>query len=86
MGIEVFSAQLYCNTADVHFGPQCESDEEAEFLKLWSFAVLGGDPRAIERQRKLWQALEDIRNPDRLSPELRKVWEQIKEAVDRRYP
>lgn len=47
MACVVENAQLFCNTADVGFGPVCESDDEAIDLLNYVWKKREKDPRAV---------------------------------------
>lgn len=47
MCVEAKDGRLFCNTADMHFGPQFENDMEAESFIRWCFADGHGDPRGV---------------------------------------
>jgi hypothetical protein len=48
MAVDVDAARLYCTTAEVHFGPQCADDDEAETLRAECYRTIG-DPRGLDR-------------------------------------
>lgn len=59
MGIEVNYGYMFCNTSDVYFGPQFDSDDDAESFIRWC-RKYQGDPRkfsneSLEFLKKDWE-------------------------------
>jgi len=57
MGVEVNYNYMFCNTSDVHFGPEFSSDDDAEKFIQWCM-MKHGDPRRY-RPDKLVELKED---------------------------
>lgn len=55
MACTVETRQLFCTTADVHFGPVFESDDEGERFRAFCYVSLKTDPRKLS-----WDALAGV--------------------------
>lgn len=47
MGVEALDSYMYCNTSEVHFGPEFKDDTECEKFIHWIFKTQKEDPRGI---------------------------------------
>lgn len=60
MACTVENGRLYCNTADVNFGPNFRSDDEARCFLDWHFKKYG-DPRGA-KEPILHERLSEFEN------------------------
>lgn len=48
MSVEIHNHQMYCTTAEVHFGPECRDDTECAMLYEHIIRTRGKDPREVD--------------------------------------